>query len=123
MSEPQKQTFTFLSRIAPYGSNRPQLCLDAALAAAVFEQKVNYVFMEDGVYQLLKNQDAEAIHAKTIGNALETLDLYGIENVYVCSTSLESRGLNLKDLVIEPTLASNEDLKAILSASDNVIIL
>jgi tRNA 2-thiouridine synthesizing protein C len=123
MTKPQKQTFTFLSRVAPYGSNRPQLCLDAALAAAVFEQQVNYVFMEDGVYQLLKNQDGEAIQAKPIGNALETLDLYGIENVYVCNAALESRGLSLEDLVIEPKLASSEELKTMLSASDNVINL
>ena len=123
MNKLQKQTFTFISRIAPYGSNRPQLCLDTALAAAVFEQQVNYVFMEDGVYQLLKNQDAKAIHTKTIGKTLETLDLYGIENTYVCNESLESRGLSLGDLVIKPKLTNGDELKTVLNSSDTVINL
>ena len=45
-----KKAFTFISRTAPYGSNRPKMSLDAALATAVFEQEVNYLFMDDGVY-------------------------------------------------------------------------
>ena len=75
------QSFVFVAKTAPYGSSKPQLCLDAALATAVFEQSVSYVFTGDGVYQLLKDQNAEAIQAKTLGNAMETLDLYGIEQV------------------------------------------
>jgi tRNA 2-thiouridine synthesizing protein C len=123
MNASQKQTFTFISRTAPYGSNRPQLCLDTALAAAIFEQQVNYLFMEDGVYQLLKNQDAEAIHTKTIGRILETLNLYGIESIYVCKESLESRGLLLGDLVIESKLTNVNELKTLLNSSDTVINL
>ena len=121
MSKPH--CFTFVSRTAPYGSNRPHLCLDAALAAAVFEQKVNYVFMEDGVYQLLKHQDAEAINSKTLGNALETLDLYGIENVYVCEEALNERNLNSDDLVIAAKLINNDDLKSLLTESNTVFNL
>ena len=34
-----KKVFTFISRAAPYGSNRPKMSLDAALATAVFEQE------------------------------------------------------------------------------------
>ena len=79
--------------------------------------------MEDGVYQLLKNQDAEAIHTKTIGRILETLNLYGIESIYVCKESLESRGLLLGDLVIESKLTNANELKTLLNSSDTVINL
>ncbi|NKB31741.1 MAG: sulfurtransferase complex subunit TusC [Pseudomonadales bacterium] len=123
MSNNSSQSFTFVSRTAPYGSNRPQLCLDAALAAAVFEQKVNYVFLNDGVYQLLKHQDAEAINTKTLGNALETLDLYGIENVYVCKDSLAQRALTADDLVIKAIHIASDELKTILAESDSVFNL
>ncbi|MDD9889689.1 MAG: sulfurtransferase complex subunit TusC [Gammaproteobacteria bacterium] len=116
-------TFTFISRTAPYGSNRPQLCLDAALAAAVFEQKVNYIFMDDGVYQLVKHQDADAINSKTLGNALETLDLYGIQNVYVCTTAMKQRKLAADDLVIAAQSIGDEELKSLLENSNTVFNL
>lgn len=116
-------SFTFISRSAPYGSNRAQLCLDMALAAGIFEQKINYVFMDDGVFQLLKYQDGSMINSKTIGNALETLELYGIQNIYACSTAMKQRHLAIDDLVCDTRIISNENLKSILNDSDIIINL
>jgi len=119
----KKQTFTFISRAAPYGSNRAQLCLDVAFAAAVFEQKVSYLFMDDGVYQLLSDQNAEDINSKTLGRALETLDLYGIENVYVLETDLQRRNLRLEDLLTPAEVLTSEQAATLLAESDRVINL
>lgn len=124
---PGKQTatnnFTFISRSAPYGSNRAQLCLDAAFAAAVFEQQVSYLFMDDGVYQLLANQDAEAISSKTLGRMLETLDLYGIEDVMVLDTALAERELTVDDLLLPVTVIDAAAAKDLLARSQRVINL
>ncbi len=117
------QTFTFISRAAPYGSNRAQLCLDAAFAAAVFEQKVNYLFLGDGVYQLLADQDAEDIDSKTLGRVLQTLDLYGIENVYALESDLLPRNLSAHDLLDGVQIVGAEQAKALLASSDRVINL
>ncbi len=115
--------FTFISRSAPYGSNRPQLCLDAALATAVFEQEVNYLFTGDGVFQLVKDQQAEAIDAKTLGNAMETLDLYGIDKVLVDRDSLQKRNLSEEDLILPVGTVTETDIKALVANSDYVINL
>jgi len=114
---------TFISRSAPYGQNRASLCLDMALAAAVFEQEVSYVFMGDGVYQLLKGQDGSAIGSKTLGNALETLALYGIENVYADASCLEERGLQEEDLLPGLQCVDGEALSKLLETSDTVFNL
>ena len=119
----KKQTFTFISRAAPYGNNRAQLCLDAAFAAAVFEQHINYVFMDDGVYQLLADQNAEEINSKTLGRALQTLDLYGIENVYVLDTALSERNLSPEELLTPVEVLSADGIASLLSKSDRVINL
>tara|TARA_Y200000002_G_C22535641_1_gene601697 strand:+ start:112 stop:474 length:363 start_codon:yes stop_codon:yes gene_type:complete len=118
-----KKAFTFISRTAPYGSNRPKMSLDAALATAVFEQEVNYLFMDDGVYQLLANQNGEPIQAKTLGNALETLDLYGIDEVCVDYESLQKRNLEADDLTIPVTLLDATQMRALINQSDFVINL
>ena len=118
-----KKMFTFISRQAPYGKDRPQLCLDAALAATVFEQKVNYVFSDDGVYQLLKHQNGDMIGSKTLGNALEALDLYGIEEVFVNEASLRQRNLHPEDLLIKTTAVTSIQLADLILKSDYVINL
>lgn len=119
----QKRTLTFISRLAPYGRNEPQLCLEMALAAAVFEQQVNYVFLDDGVFQLLTQQDAASIHCKTLANMLETLELYGIKNVYVDEQSLEQRNLQAADLIIATTPLDRTSLTALIDQSDCVFNL
>ena len=119
----QRKQFTFISRAAPYGSNRPNLCLDMALAAAVFEQHVNYVFLGDGVYQLLQGQNAENIRSKTLGNAMETLELYGIENVIVDADALHARGLSEQDLLLPVQSLDGTAIAELINKSDHVFNL
>lgn len=86
----------------------------------MFEQQVNYVFLNDGVYQLLNKQDGAAIETKTIGKALGTLNLYGIDNVYVCKDSLSLRQLEVADLVLPATLIGAGELHEMLDNTDCV---
>lgn len=118
-----RKTITFVSRSAPYGCNKPQLCLEMALACAVFDQQVNYVFLDDGVYQLIKNQQAGTIGQKTLGNTLEALALYDIERAIVDSESLSSRALEVNDLAIPVALATRPQIAALLHESDSVFTL
>ncbi len=123
-SEPvDRCSIAFISRSAPYGQNRANLCLDMALASAVFEQDVSYVFLDDGVYQLLKGQDGAAIESKTLGNALETLSLYGIDSVYAERKSLEERGINEMDLLPGLQLIEHAGIAGLIEKADKVFNL
>jgi len=122
-ARPAKSSITFISRSAPYGHNRANLCLDMALASAVFEQDVNYVFLDDGVYQLLKGQDGAAIQSKTLGNALETLALYGIESVYADQQSLKGRSIDSSDLLPGMQLIDSDAVSKLIENSDTVFNL
>lgn len=120
---PTKQSISIISRHAPYGCHKAQQSLDIALAAAVFEQKVNYIFMDDGVYQLIGNQNATGINSKTLSAALETLDLYGIENIYIDADSLEQRGLSQSDLALQGERVNRKIISDIIESSDTVFNL
>ncbi len=122
-TNPTKSCITFISRSAPYGSNRANLCLDMALACAVFEQDVNYVFLDDGIYQLLKGQDGAAIQNKTLGSALETLALYSIEKVYVDQESLKERDIDAAELLPSIKLIENDALSRLIKNADLVFNL
>ncbi len=124
MAEPVAgKTFTFISCCPPYGGNRPQLCLEAALAGAVFEQQVNYVFMDDGVFQLCPEQEAERIGAKALGRIMETLSLYGIEKVLVDAESLRRRGLDADGLVLPVRPVEAAAIAELIETSDCVFVL
>ena len=115
--------FTFLARTAPYGNNRSSLLMDIALASSVFEQKSNYVFMDDAIYQLLRNQNADHIQTKTFGKAIEAIKLYGINNIYVFENSLKERSVSLDELVLNPEIINQKQLQKLIRNSENVISL
>lgn len=79
--------------------------------------------MGDGVYQLLGNQNATSIQSKTLVNALETLDLYGIESIFVDSQSLRERNLIPKDLSLKASIVSRDEIAIIVRASNSVFNL
>ncbi len=118
-----KQTFTFISRSPAYASQRASLCLEAALAAAVFEQEIHYVFMDDGVLQLLTDQNSQAIGQKTLSKLLETLPLYGVENIYVDTQALAKHALDSADLVLDAQPIDDSQLAALIARSDQVLNL
>ncbi len=120
MPQPKKK-FTFITRKAPYGTSYGNVCLDAVLTTSAFEQDIVLVFMDDGVYQLKKNQDPDCISAKNLSKGFGALSLYDIENIYVEQESLAARGLRIHDLVIEVKAISAPQLGSIIENSDVVL--
>jgi len=119
-----KKTLTFITRKAPYGQSYAKACLDMVLSASVFDQQLNYVFMDDGVYQLLKNQAPAAIHAKNLSAAFPALELYDIEQVFVDEASLLARGLDAESLCLPgAVICSIEQIQVLIKNSDVVFNL
>ena len=51
----------FVFRHSPYASSHAREGIEALLAALAFNQNPKALFMDDGIYQLIKNQDEEMI--------------------------------------------------------------
>ncbi len=97
MSENKK--FLYVNRKAPYGTIYALESLEVVLIGAAFEQDVSLVFMDDGVYQLTKNQNTEGIGMKNFSPTYNALGDYDVNKIYVDKESLEERGLSLDDLL------------------------
>jgi tRNA 2-thiouridine synthesizing protein C len=111
-----------ISRKAPYGTSTARDAIDIALAASVYDQDIGILFMDDGVFQLLKNQQSQCIEQKNIGSILPALDLYGIENIYVHQESLDLRGINSNELILDNLQQlNNKDVKNLLSQQDQLL--
>ena len=98
MSEVVKK-FLYLNRRAPYGTIYAWESLEVVLIGAAFDQEVSVMFLDDGVYELVKGQNTAAIGMKNFSPTYRTLGDYEVKNIYVDRDSLEARGLSEDDLV------------------------
>ena len=111
-----------ISRKSPYGTSTAREAIDIALAASVYDQDIGVLFMDDGVFQLLKNQQGQHIDQKNIASILPALTLYGVENIYVHQESLESRAIGSGDLILdELQLLDNKAVKNLLNQQDQLL--
>lgn len=113
--------FMYVNRKPPYGTIYALECLEVVLIAAAFDQDVSVVFVDDGVYQLKKNQDTAAIGMKNFSNTYRALDDYDVEKIYVEKESLEQRGLTAEDLIIPVEVLTTDNLREIMAQQDVVI--
>jgi len=113
--------FMYVNRRAPHGTIYAQECLEVVLVAAAFDQDVSLVFVDDGVYQLKKNQDTTAIGTRNFSKTYGALEDFEIEKIYVEQESLQARGLTAEDLVIPVKVISANKLSDIMARQDVVI--
>jgi tRNA 2-thiouridine synthesizing protein C len=113
--------FMYVNRKAPYGTIYALECLEVVLITAAFDQDTSVVFLDDGVFQLKKNQDTAAIGMKNFSNTYRALDDYDVEKIYVEQESLEARGLSEDDLIIPVEVVSAANLIEIMAQQDVVI--
>ncbi|WP_331345796.1 sulfurtransferase complex subunit TusC [Cellvibrio sp. UBA7661] len=111
-----------ISRHAPYGSSIAREAIDVALAGTVYDQNISYLFMDDGVFQLLKNQRSQKIDQKDISATLKALSIYGIENIYVHEESLKERGIITDELILDSLrLLNSKNVAALLTEQDQLM--
>ena len=97
MSEVKK--FMYVNRRAPYGTIYAWESLEVVLIGAAFDQEVSLVFMDDGVFQLVKGSDTSESDMKNFMPTYRTLGDYGVRHMFVDKASLEARGLTADDLI------------------------
>ncbi len=110
MSDEQtKKKFLYINRKAPFGTIYALESLEVVLIGAAFEQDVSLAFIDDGVFQLMNNQDATAAGMKSFSKIYRALGDYEVRKLYVEKESLDLRGLTLADLMPVTYEDENED--------------
>ena len=92
----------FLFRTAPHGNTSSREGLDALLAATAFcdEEEIGVFFVDDGVLNLLDGQNPELLLQKDFIRTFKLLDLYDIEQRFVCADSLDQYNSHAEQLII-----------------------
>ena len=107
MSDENRKKFLYINRKAPYGTVYALESLEVVLIGAAFEQDVSLAFIDDGVYQLMANQDTAGVGMKNFSKTYRALGDYEVRKLYVEKESLAERGLTADDLM--PIVYEDED--------------
>ena len=111
----------FVNRKAPYGTIYALESLEVVLITATFDQDVSLVFLDDGVYELLKGQNTRAIGIKNFSPTYRALDGYDVEKLYVERESLEARGLSEDQLLVDVEVLSSAQMGELMAQQDVVL--
>ncbi|MFC6339837.1 sulfurtransferase complex subunit TusC [Pseudomonas sp. CCM 7891] len=109
-----------ISRQAPWSGPGAREALDIVLAGGAFDLPIGLLFLDDGVFQLASSQDAKAVQQKDLSANLQALSLFGVDEVFACSHSLDERGLT------SPGIAQSldsEQIQEMIDRYDQVITL
>lgn len=112
----------FLFRTAPHGNAISREGLDALLAATAFcdEEEIGVFFIDDGVLNLLDGQNPELLLQKDFIRTFKLLDLYDIEQRFVCADSLDQYNLQTEQLIISAEKIDRTSLIKKLSQTEKV---
>lgn len=113
--------FMFVNRKAPYGTIYALESLEVVLIAATFDQDVSLVFVDDGVYELVKGQDTAGTGIKNHSKTYRALDGYDVEKLYVERESMAARGLGEDDLIVDVEWLSTAQMAELMAAQDVVL--
>jgi len=109
-----------ISRQAPYGTAYGKEALDAVLMASAFTS-VTVLFMDDGIFQLKKNQQADSVGIKDYSPAFAALEQYEVTDILVSFGDLIDRGMTESDLVISANAVSDGEIRQVMMNSDMVL--
>lgn len=112
----------FLFRTAPHGNAISREGLDALLAATAFcdEEEIGVFFIDDGVLNLLDGQNPELLLQKDFIRTFKLLDLYDIEQRFVCADSLDQYNVQTEQLIISAEKIDRTSLIKKLSQTEKV---
>jgi len=113
--------FMFVNRKAPYGTIYALESLEVVLITATFDQDVSLVFIDDGVYELVKGQQTKDIGIKNFSPSYRALDGYDVEKLYVDQESLSARGLSEKDLLVPVEVLNAEQMGQLMQQQDVIL--
>ena len=110
-----------LMRQAPYGSVYTAEGFRSIIGIAVFEMDVRVIFVDDGVYALVKGQDPSALDMKSLGAGFPMLPDFEVHQFYVHDLSLAERGLTRDDLVMDVEVVDGAQIARLLAESGTVL--
>lgn len=104
----------------PHGQAKGREALDIALSLSDINH-ISVIFMGDGVFHLLPNQQPDKILMRDYISTFNMLELYDINDVFACHTSLKERNLVSCHFTIAVKTINSPDLQELIASHDVIL--
>lgn len=112
-----------MSQCSPFDDLHIRDALDMTLIFAAVDQNINWLFSGPAVLALKKQQQPNMLGIKDFFKNIKTLEIYDVENIYVCEKSLLDYGLNKNDLLLDVQALNFDQQKALIKTQQHVVNL
>ncbi|MGP1930684.1 MAG: sulfurtransferase complex subunit TusC [Arsenophonus sp. ET-YP4-MAG3] len=115
----KKIAFIFMK--IPHGTSSGREGLDALLVTSTLTENIGVFFISDGVCQLLVQQNPNKLLAHDYIATYKLLQLYNINNCYICQEDLKLRGFSYDSFILPLIVISAKKLRYKLSNYDVIL--
>lgn len=112
-----------ISRSSPWTGLAAREALDIALSGGAFDLPMSMLWLDEGVWQLVGEQQPQQLEQKNLPAQLSALPMFGIEKLYVAQHSLEQRGLTEADLMLEVSVVDAGQIAQLIEQHQQVLSL
>ncbi|MFY8273382.1 sulfurtransferase complex subunit TusC [Pseudoalteromonas sp. SSDWG2] len=112
-----------ISKEAPYYHQSLKEALDMVLIFAAIDQQVSWLIENDAVLALTPSQSPKQLGHKDFTKAIKMLELYDVDQVYVCTDALTMHGLQSEELLIDVHKATSIQKQELISQADYVVVI
>ncbi|MGO2012669.1 MAG: sulfurtransferase complex subunit TusC [Pseudoalteromonas sp.] len=112
-----------LSQHSPFDDQHIREALDTTLIFAAIEQNISWLFSGSAVLALKAAQQPQTIGLKNHFKTIKTLELYDVENVYICEKSMIDHNLKQSELLLPVKVVSFEQQRQLLKQQQQVVTL
>lgn len=119
--KPSPRSTLIINRQPPHSTLASREALDATLASAAFGVELALLFLEDAVFQILKNQDTGAARLKNSGAMFDSLEMYDVTRIYVRQQDLSLRNLTPDHFRIPVQALTDQEAKTLIQLFDNLL--
>lgn len=117
----QPKNLLFVIRHSSYGLFPGREILDAILAASAYGQNIQVLFMDEGIWQLKSDQQANLIAQKSVEKNLAAFEIYEIEDLFVCERSALERGISADNISVDAQWLNTASIRTLLSKQDQIV--
>ncbi|WGE83167.1 sulfurtransferase complex subunit TusC [Actinobacillus equuli] len=120
----KKYKLAFLFTQPPFGTATSREGLDALLAASAFcaEDEIAICFLNDGVFNLLTQQQPNIILQKDHISTFKLIDLYDLTECFICEESINQRALSNAEWILpNANIIPQTELFAIFAQAEKVL--
>lgn len=111
------------SHHSPFDDLHIRDALDMTLIFAAVEQNISWLFSGPAVLALKKHQQPEHIGLKNYFKTIRTLEIYDVENIYVCEKSLLEYGLDKHNLLVEVKALNYQQQTQLIAQQQHIVNL